>query len=86
MTQPKVIRKYQLSQPSMERIQADIESANSDLIGDLIATLLAKACLNRAKAWNEVRRIADLNEETETLRLSFATNEILVLPKGEGDE
>jgi hypothetical protein len=86
MTQRKVLRAYQLSQSSIERFQADLEAANTDFIGDLIATLLEKACLNRIKAWNEMARIAELNEETETLRLSFITNQILVLPKGEGDE
>jgi hypothetical protein len=47
----------------------------------MIASLLAKLALKRIRAWQEIMRIAEVNEEVETVRLSFLTNEILVMPK-----
>jgi hypothetical protein len=75
------IRKVQLSQSAMERLKADIEADDADLLGEMIASLLAKLALKRIRAWQEIMRIAEVNEEVETVRLSFLTNEILVMPK-----
>jgi hypothetical protein len=75
------IRKVQLSQSAMERLKADIEADDADLLGEMIASLLAKLALRRIRAWQEIMRIAEVNEEVETVRLSFLTNEILVMPK-----
>jgi hypothetical protein len=75
------IRKVQLSQSAMERLQADIEADDADLLGEMIDSLLAKLALRRIRAWEEIKRIAEVNEEVETVRLSFLTNEILVMPK-----
>jgi hypothetical protein len=75
------VRKVQLSQSAMERLKADIEADDADLLGEIFASLLAKLALKRIRAWQEIMRIAEVNEEAETVRLSFLTNEILVMPK-----
>ncbi len=75
------VRKVQLSQSAMERLKADIEADDADLLGEMVASLLAKLALRRIRAWQEIMRIAEVNEEVETVRLSFLTNEILVMPK-----
>jgi len=75
------VRKVQLSQSAMERLKADIEADDADLLGEMVASLLAKLALKRIRAWQEIMRIAEVNEEVETVRLSFLTNEILVMPK-----
>jgi hypothetical protein len=75
------VRKVQLSQSAMERLKADIEADDAELIGEMVASLLAKLALKRIIAWKEIMRIAEVNEEVETVRLSFLTNEILVMPK-----
>ncbi len=75
------VRKVQLSQSAMERLKADIEADDAGLLGEMVASLLAKLALKRIRAWQEIMRIAEVNEEVETVRLSFLTNEILVMPK-----
>lgn len=75
------IRKVQLSQSAMERLRADIEADDADLLGEMISSLLAKLALRRIRAWQEVVRVAEVNEEVETVRLSLVTNEILVMSK-----
>lgn len=77
------IRKVQLSQSAMERLKADIEADDADLLGEMAASLLAKLALRRIRAWQEIMRIAEVNEEVETVRLSFLTNEILVMQKSQ---
>jgi hypothetical protein len=81
MMMDSTVRKVQLSQSAMERLKADIEADDADLLGEMVASLLAKLALRRIRAWQEIMRIAEVNEEVETVRLSFLTNEILVMPK-----
>jgi hypothetical protein len=62
----------------MYRLRADIEADDPGLIGEIIAAALSRLALTRIRAWEEIRRIASVNEDTERMELSFATNEILV--------
>lgn len=65
----------------------------ADLNGDAAAKLLAKT-LNEflsirieteRKAWDEVHRIASIDELTETCSISWATNEIIIRERSGGE-
>ena len=80
----KTIRKVQLTQTAMEKLRSDIECDDAEYISEIIVATLARLALRRIKAWEEVMRIADVDESKETVRLSMMSNEILVYPKTGG--
>jgi hypothetical protein len=81
MKQP--IRTIKLSQDQMDRIQADLECDDSETLAQIFADLLAKLALRKSRAWNEIRRIAELDGSKEYCEISFIDNTIVVLPHGD---
>jgi hypothetical protein len=83
MKQP--IRTIKLSQDQMDRIQADLECDDSETLAQIFADLLAKLALRKSRAWNEIRRIAELDGSKEYVEISFIDNAIVVLPHGDAE-
>jgi len=81
-----VLRTVQLSQEGYERIVADLDATDIKNLTPLITGLMMDLALKREKAWEEVARIANVNRETEKVRISYVTKEILVMAKGADDE
>jgi hypothetical protein len=84
MKNPK--RRIELSQPAFDRLWSAIEAEDDRAIGRMIASMLQELALKRQQAWSEVVRIAEIDEETETARLAFSDNAILVYEKDRQDE
>ena len=81
MNKPKPKRTISLSPTACERLYADIDSGESEALASIFAATIAKLRLRRLKAWEEIARIAELDDDTECCRVSMTTCEILVYPK-----
>jgi hypothetical protein len=81
MKKPEPKRKIQLNPTACERLYAEIDCAESDVLASILAATMAKLRLRKIKAWEEIARIADLDDDTEVCRVSLSTCEILVYPK-----
>jgi hypothetical protein len=82
MKKPEPKRKIQLNPTACERLYAEIDSGEAEALASILAATIAKLRLRRLKAWEEIARIAELDDDTETCRVSMTTCEILVYEKG----
>ncbi len=80
-----VLRTVKLTDEQMDRIYSVLESDNAQFLARLMQEFLQRQALEKAKAWSEVVRIANVDRDTEDVRVSYVTNEIIVSKKKEGN-
>lgn len=78
-----ILRTVKLTDEQAERIFSVLECAEATFLARVMQEFLERNALEKARAWNEVARIAQVDPLTEKCVVSYANREIIVKKRNE---
>ena len=81
-----ILRTVKLTDEQADRIFSVLECAEATFLARVMQEFLERNALEKARAWSEVHRMAEVDPLTEKCYVSYATSEIVVKKKSEKRE
>lgn len=78
-----ILRTVKLTDEQADRIFSVLECAEATFLARVMQEFLERNALEKARAWSEVHRMAEVDPLTEKCVVSYATREIIVKKKSE---